>query len=576
MASDEESPKSKKQRAAPAPAPAPAPATSSTPSCSAERASRYLQRIGVAATRVNVRRARALLDAQDTRDAAGVGAVQGAGAAAGAGGGAAKGATQGARGHIRLPIMPLVAGKLGQGVTGLSAKDAADATTTPLLSVLTAPRRRAAAKSMHGRRKLVALGMVDSVPHLELPGMSTAGDATGAAGAASGPSGGATSLSRGANSLGASAIFDASAEGHYEAANGSDDDVDPELGENELTFSDITSRFVHPFTLRDRSRLRERVAAEAARSGRGGRRPPRAPVKGASASVGDGDGGFSSNELAAELAQPFAVTREAVLSLQSDFEACLVGWHEGLAVEALRGRLTATQFKAAARELSTDATLDLFADAATLCYGLVLKPGGLAPAEQSALVYRLLERFDARRRYFHSSRSRLFFMLPMLLLSLRVLVEGLFSTAFPLWATTDEGANGLEEMDAMITGLLDPHGYHGELPLLQSTPSAVGLLRRHQRLTHPHASRHFYDTSPKLRAVLGGEPASKGARVMLARGGGALSTGGRLGPRGGGAMAALARRVSALGDGHRRDLLRKSTRRQQQQKATTPGQGRPR
>ncbi|GMH38287.1 hypothetical protein BSKO_06171 [Bryopsis sp. KO-2023] len=115
---------------------------------------------------------------------------------------------------------------------------------------------------------------------------------------------------------------------------------------------------------------------------------------------------------------------------------------------------------------------------------------------------------------YRKNPSQLFFTLPLIIFSLRVLVENIFTQLYPLWARTKEGVTALREMDEAVVDLLDPHGYHRNVTVLQSSPSAVRLSVRYQRRAHPPSYRHFSDTSPLVRAALGHLTSHK-ARTIL-------------------------------------------------------------
>ncbi len=111
-------------------------------------------------------------------------------------------------------------------------------------------------------------------------------------------------------------------------------------------------------------------------------------------------------------------------------------------------------------------------------------------------------------------------MLPVLLLSLRALTEQLFASAFAAWFRSPQGAAAAAAMDAALLQLLDPSGYHSQMPLLQSTPAAVRLCQSFPRRWHAQELRHYRDTSTLIKAAVG-EPASAEARRMLAQQGAA-------------------------------------------------------
>lgn len=65
----------------------------------------------------------------------------------------------------------------------------------------------------------------------------------------------------------------------------------------------------------------------------------------------------------------------------------------------------------------------------------------------------------------------MFFTLPVLLLSMRLLMHTLFTSLFPCWMKTPGGKAGLSAMDSTVVQLCDPHGYlQRNLSMMQSTP----------------------------------------------------------------------------------------------------------
>lgn len=61
---------------------------------------------------------------------------------------------------------------------------------------------------------------------------------------------------------------------------------------------------------------------------------------------------------------------------------------------------------------------------------------------------------------------------------------------------------------------LDAHGYHSQVPLLQSTPAALAALTKHRHAAHAPVRKRVHDVSPAVAGGLG--PAlSAGARRIL-------------------------------------------------------------
>lgn len=60
----------------------------------------------------------------------------------------------------------------------------------------------------------------------------------------------------------------------------------------------------------------------------------------------------------------------------------------------------------------------------------------------------------------------------------------------------------------------DPHGYHRNMAILQSSPAAVRMVLQQPRTSHKPSRTHFSDISPLVAATLAG-PSSVGARRVM-------------------------------------------------------------
>ncbi|EFJ51941.1 hypothetical protein VOLCADRAFT_86956 [Volvox carteri f. nagariensis] len=135
-------------------------------------------------------------------------------------------------------------------------------------------------------------------------------------------------------------------------------------------------------------------------------------------------------------------------------------------------------------------------------------------ALQRERLFALHVDFANRFKVLRQKRSGMFFTLPILLLSMRLCINLLFSTLYPLWTRQSEGAEVLEQMDSLLCALFDPHGYlERALSLLQSTPSAIEAVTRHPQ-RRGNERRHFYDTSPLMQATLQGPKSSVHDAIM--------------------------------------------------------------
>ena len=74
----------------------------------------------------------------------------------------------------------------------------------------------------------------------------------------------------------------------------------------------------------------------------------------------------------------------------------------------------------------------------------------------------------------------------LLLLSLRALVVGMMTWWSSRWASSAEGRSALAAMDAAISALFDPHGYHAALAPLQASAAGVHALQAQRALPQYH------------------------------------------------------------------------------------------
>eukprot|EP00873_Tetraselmis_striata_P017166 jgi/Tetstr1/437430/TSEL_026111.t1 len=274
---------------------------------------------------------------------------------------------------------------------------------------------------------------------------------------------------------------------------------------------------------------RQGVSAGSARgratgTGDGGEEEPAA----ASSGLQDEHSGkmVSLEDLEAEMAGEFEITPEVVLALQSDFENGLLEWREGMSAKAL-GRVSEADFRATVEALSSDLVLHLFGTAIAYMYDEYINPSRrseLTDAEEADFARIQQERvFNMHRQWatitkaYRSSRSRLFFTLPVLLLSMRTCVECLFREVFPLWSSINEGLRAMRGMQATITDLFDPHGYYSNLSILQSAPAAMRIIDSYKRLAHTHVRHHFNDTSALVRAAFVDSRSVQARRMLYAQ-----------------------------------------------------------
>merc|ERR1712070_925394 len=85
---------------------------------------------------------------------------------------------------------------------------------------------------------------------------------------------------------------------------------------------------------------------------------------------------------------------------------------------------------------------------------LATRVGQPIDSEQlSALFYAINQYFGKLQGRMKRKRNHVLFVLPLLLLSLRVAVNTLFSFSYPKWTTTVDGQQLLKQMDRLLLQL---------------------------------------------------------------------------------------------------------------------------
>lgn len=105
----------------------------------------------------------------------------------------------------------------------------------------------------------------------------------------------------------------------------------------------------------------------------------------------------------------------------------------------------------------------------------------------------------------HADVKALTHVIPLTILTIRVAVEELFRSAFPLWFSP--GGEGmkrgtLESMNDIITSFLDPHGYHGRISSIESSNEAMRAASKLQHSPVKSKVDRFSSTSKLLRTVI--------------------------------------------------------------------------
>jgi hypothetical protein len=73
------------------------------------------------------------------------------------------------------------------------------------------------------------------------------------------------------------------------------------------------------------------------------------------------------------------------------------------------------------------------------------------------------------------SQAGLTLCLPLLLLFLRSLLPGMLKQQYPSWYRSALGGEGLQQLDALILSILDPHGFFQQIPLMQGSKAALQM-----------------------------------------------------------------------------------------------------
>lgn len=147
-----------------------------------------------------------------------------------------------------------------------------------------------------------------------------------------------------------------------------------------------------------------------------------------------------------------------VLALQSDFENSLLEWRKGVSQKML-GRVTEADFQATIDALSSDLVLHLFGTVAAYMYDEYVRCAARGKWDDETLseareledvqrerVFTMHRQFASITKHYRSSRSRLFFTMPILILSMRTCIECLFREVFPLWTSIPEGVRATRLM----------------------------------------------------------------------------------------------------------------------------------
>jgi hypothetical protein len=126
--------------------------------------------------------------------------------------------------------------------------------------------------------------------------------------------------------------------------------------------------------------------------------------------------------------------------------------------------------------------------------------------------------FATLRTRMMRKRSSIMRTLPVLLLSARATIEGLFRAAFKKWWTTRDGKATLAAMDRTIEEMFDPCMYHTHIAPLESSTDAIRIAARQGLGVRPRGSvqANLLTTSTLISTALPAAPPVQRRRTLLA------------------------------------------------------------
>lgn len=314
-----------------------------------------------------------------------------------------------------------------------------------------------------------------------------------------------------------------------------------------MSFEDAKQSFLYPYRAHDFAAAAEKDFAASAPPPRTGK--VRTDVWGAAQRGGSGDEASSSSEreatadkarfrsrdsgryeqytpeeIRAELSTILNLHTKDIVQLQQQFL-------RRFPFDSLEGRLSDKELKLAREELLSRPTTRFIGLLTLLLFWTHLAPRVGRQIEDEAQLAAL---FCSVQQYFADVRHRmlkrkamLLFVLPLLLLLVRVSVEALFRLGFPKWWTTLDAREALREIDDCVESLFDPNAYHSHISALESSTHAIRLSAKEARHVGAHSQAggtrraRYIATSAMVRSAL---PHSTLVRSHghLSKGGGTL------------------------------------------------------
>lgn len=123
---------------------------------------------------------------------------------------------------------------------------------------------------------------------------------------------------------------------------------------------------------------------------------------------------------------------------------------------------------------------------------------------QRARLFSIVQLWAQRSKAYLHTKWATSFTRPVVVLSLRALVEKMFTDALPIWSSSTQGAARLKSMDAQLLEWLDPHGFNSSISMLQSLLAAAQKSQgsRHMQQPHRHRKPHFNGTTSLVGTLL--------------------------------------------------------------------------
>lgn len=123
---------------------------------------------------------------------------------------------------------------------------------------------------------------------------------------------------------------------------------------------------------------------------------------------------------------------------------------------------------------------------------------------QRVRLFSIVQLWAKRNKGYHRANWPTSFARPVVILSLRALLEKMLTDALPLWSSSTQGAARLKSMDAQLLEWFDPHGFNSSISMLQSLPPAAQAKQSSKRAAQhrPHRKQEFSGTTSLVGTFL--------------------------------------------------------------------------